>query len=351
AVAASHADVCATHIVQLSAQYEQVFATLDSTALSRYTALEQNLLQIPEVELVSFSNDAPLSGSTWKSNFRYGSRPEDEEFHISMKFTDDNYQKTYGLRMVAGEYLAPSDTMRQVVLNETAVRKLQISHPAEVIGEYVGRGRKKLKIVGVVEDFHSHSFHTEHEPLMMTTLKDYYWSAGVKIRPGNIGGTVAAINQVFDRMFPEQVFEGRFLDASIDRFYESDNRLSATCKGFGLLAILISCLGLFGLAAHAAAQRIKEIGIRKVLGASIPSIVGLLSKDFIRLVLFALVVAAPLAWYFMTQWLNEFEYRVDIRWPVFLVAGGLAVAIAFLTVSWQAIRAALSNPVKSLKDE
>jgi len=150
---------------------------------------------------------------------------------------------------------------------------------------------------------------------------------------------------------PEQVFVGRFLDESIARFYEDDARMSATCKGFGLLAILISCLGLFGLATHSANQRIKEIGIRKVLGASIPGIVGLLSKDFLQLVLIALILAGPLAYMAMNQWLNNFEFRIDIQWSVFVLAGVIAMLIAFLTVSYQAIKAAVSNPIKALKSE
>ena len=202
-----------------------------------------------------------------------------------------------------------------------------------------------------MEDFHTHSLHNEYQPLMMTTRKKYYWEAGVKIKPENFKATIAAIQNTYDNILPEQVFVGKFLDENIAQFYEDDARMSATCKGFGLLAILISCLGLFGLATHAANQRIKEIGIRKVLGASVTGIVGLLSKDFLQLVIVALVLAGPLAWMFMTEWLNNFEFRIDIQWQVFAVAGFLAMFIAFLTVSYQAIRAALANPIKALKSE
>jgi len=323
----------------------------DSTSMSKQTALRQKLLQIPEIEIVSFNSDQPLSGNTWKSNVKFHNNPEDEKWNISMKFVDDKYKDTYGLRLVAGEWLTASDTMKQVIVNETAMRKFGINNPADIIGKHIKRGRKKLPIIGVVEDFHTHSFHTEHEPLMMSTLKDYSWNVGVKIRPDNIKSTVTNINKAFDNVLPEQVFQGEFLDENIARFYEGDNRLSATCKGFGLLAILISCLGLFGLATHAAAQRIKEIGIRKVLGASVGSIVALLSKDFIKLVIVALLIAGPLSYYAMNQWLNNFEFRIDIGWGVFLVAGFMAILIAFLTVSWQAIRAAIANPVRSLRSE
>lgn len=324
----------------------------DEATVARQTALKQSLLQIPNVETVSFNSDQPLSGNNWLSNFSYSTRPEDADFHIASKFTDEDYAKTYGLRLLAGEWLTPSDTSRNCVVNMTTLRKLGVTDPNEAVGQNIRIGqRKNFPIVGVVEDFHTHSLHNEYQPLMMTTRKKYYWEAGVKIKPENLKATIAEIQKVFDKTLPEQVFVGQFLDENIAQFYEDDARMSATCKGFGLLAILISCLGLFGLATHAANQRIKEIGIRKVLGASVPGIVGLLSKDFLQLVVVALLLAGPLAWMFMSEWLNNFEFRIDIQWQVFVVAGFLAILIAFLTVSYQAIRAALANPIKALKSE
>lgn len=324
----------------------------DSLSIARQEALRQRLLQIPAVETVSLSSDQPFSGNTWTSNFRYGSHPEDEPYGISLKFCDAEYQKTYGIRLLAGKWLAPSDTMREAVVNMTLLRKLGIANPDEVVGQNIRLGGSRiLKITGVAQDFHTHSLHEEHLPLLMSTRKAYYWEAGVKIRPDQISATTTAVKTAFDAVLPEQIFNGRFLDESIAQFYTDDNRLSATCRGFGFLAILISCLGLFGLATHAAAQRVKEIGVRKVLGASVTGIVGLLSKDFLKLVLVALVLATPAAWYFMDKWLNNFAYRIDIGWWVFVVAGITAILVAFLTVSYQAIRAAVANPVDSLKSE
>lgn len=324
----------------------------DESSVARQTALKQNILQIPEVEAVSFSSDQPLSGNTWSSNFAYSTRPEDEKYAITLKYTDEHYAETYGLELLAGKWIMKSDTIKNCVINMTTLRKLGINDPNEAIGQYIRMGQQRnIPIVGVSKDFHTHSLHDEHQPLIMMSRKDRYWEAGVKIRPNQVNQTVAAIKAQFDAVLPEQVFVGRFLDESIARFYEDDAKMSATCKGFGLLAILISCLGLFGLATHAANQRIKEIGIRKVLGASVPGIVGLLSKDFLGLVLVALLVAGPLAYYVMNEWLNGFQFRIDIRWSVFLLAGVLALFIAFLTVSYQAIRAAMSNPIKALKSE
>ncbi len=324
----------------------------DSATVARQRALKQSLLQIPGVEFVSFNSDQPLSGNTWTSNFRYASRPEDEPYGISLKFTDEHYRETYGIRLLAGEWFGASDTMRQVVVNMTLLKKLGITDPQEAIGQHIqlGRGRS-LPIVGVTDEFHTHSLRREHIPLLMTTRKEFYWGAGVKMRPNNIAATTDRIKKAFDEVLPEQVFTGRFLDETIAEFYQDDNRLAATTKGFGVLAILISCLGLFGLATHAAAQRIKEIGIRKVLGASIMDVVGLLSKDFLKLVAVSLILAAPFAWWLMNKWLEDFAYRIQIPWWVFAAVGVLAVIIALATVSFQAVRAAVTNPVESLKSE
>lgn len=324
----------------------------DSSTIARQSALKQRLLAIPAVEAVSFSSDQPFSGNTWASNFRYGSRPEDEPYGITLKFCDVDYQTTYGIELLAGKWYGTSDTMRQAVVNMTLLDKLGISNPEEAVGQKLRLGSSRvLEITGVSEDFYTHSLRQEHLPLLLTTRKDYYWEAGLKIRPNDISETTAAIQAAYDAVLPEQVFSGQFLDENIARFYEDDSRLASTCKAFGLLAVLISCLGLFGLATHAAAQRIKEVGIRKVLGASVAGIVALLSKDFLKLVILALLIATPVAWYFMSSWLEDFVYRIDIPWWAFMLAGAGAIGIAFLTVSYQSIRAALANPVKSLKSE
>ena len=324
---------------------------VDEATLNKQNALKQSLLQIPNVETVSFSSDQPLSGNTWDTNFSYSSRPEREKFNIAIKFADEDYKNTYGLKLLAGRWLEKSDTMKNCVLNSTTLKKLGVDNPEEAIGKTITLGRQIVPIIGVTEDFHTHSLHKEHLPLIMVNRKEYYWEAGVKIRPTDIKGTVAAIKKSYDAILPEQVLVGSFLDEDIAQFYKDDARMASTCRGFSLLAILISCLGLFGLATHTANQRIKEIGIRKVLGASISGIVGLLSKDFLKLVLIALVIAGPIAYLFMKQWLNNFQFRIDIGWSVFVLSGLIALFIAFATVSVQAIRAAVANPIKALKSD
>jgi putative ABC transport system permease protein len=324
----------------------------DSMTVIRQEALRQKLLQLPTVESVTLSSDDPMSGNTWATNFRFGTRTQDEKYPVTIKMCDAEYQKNYDIRLLAGNWYMPSDTMREVVINQTLLHKLGIKDPGSAINEsiFLGSGGP-LRIVGVAADFHAHSLRQEFQPMLLGPTKKFYSRVAVRIRPDDIKGSVASIQRTFDEILPEQVFEGDFFDTSITRFYEDDNRLSATCKGFGFLAIVISCLGLFGLATHAAAQRVKEIGIRKVLGASVSGIVALLSKDFLKLVLLSLFIATPIAWYFMQQWLQNFVYRIDIQWWVFALSGLLGIVVALLTISIQSIRAAMANPVKSLRSE
>jgi ABC-type antimicrobial peptide transport system permease subunit len=324
----------------------------DSASVAQQPILKNSLLQLPAVESVSFNSDHPLSGNTWGSNFRFADRPEDEDYSITIKFCDEDYQDTYGIHMVAGNWYTKSDTMRHAVVNMTLLNKLGIQNPVDVIGQDIRLGGSTMmKIVGVTEDFHTHSLRSEHLPLIMSTRKDFYWEGGVKIRPDQMATTTNSIRQVFDNVYPEQVFNGRFLDESIAEFYEDERRMSNTSKAFGILAILISCLGLFGLATHAASMRVKEIGIRKVLGSSVAGIVGLLSFDFLKLVMIALLIAIPVGYYLMQEWLQSFVYKIDLGWWTFVMTGLITIVIAFLTVSYQSLRAAVTNPIESLKSE
>ncbi|MBX2815259.1 MAG: ABC transporter permease [Saprospiraceae bacterium] len=323
----------------------------DSSTIARQSALKQSLLQLPEVESVSLNSDQPFSGSTWMSNFRFHDRPEDEEYGITLKFCDEDYQDTYQIKMIAGRWLNPSDTMREAVVNKMLIGKLGYASADDILGKTINTGGRKLEIVGITEDFHAHSFRDAHLPLLMSTRKVFYWDAGVRIRPDKVGTAVASIQNVYDRILPEQIFDGRFLEENIAMFYEDDQRLASACWGFGLLAIFICCLGLFGLAAHTAARRRKEIGVRKVLGARVTSLVTLLSRDFILLVILAFVVAAPLAWYFMSAWLDDFVFRVEMPWWAYALACFVTVLIAMMTVGFQTLRAAVANPINSLRSE
>ncbi len=329
-----------------------VWVSPDSAYLPRYETFKQRLQQLPGVEAASFSSDVPGSANTWSGNFAFGRGSEDAPFSTSYKFIDADYFDTYGLKLLAGRNLTPSDTLREVVVNETLLRRLGITNPQEAIGKEIRFGIGAwFPVVGVASDFKTGSAHQEIQPMSMFSRKSTYFVAGIRIAPATMAQSVEAIKTVFEETFPEQVFDGQYYDEYIAEFYEAENRFSAFCQGFSLLAILISCLGLLGLASLMAAQKTKEIGVRKVLGASVAGITGLLVKDFLKLVIAAIVIASPLAYVFMQDWLSDFVYRTPIHWWVFAAAGGLSGAVALVTVGVQSVRAALADPVQSLRSE
>ena len=212
--------------------------------------------------------------------------------------------------------------------------------------------RKTPVVIGVVKDFHFRPLSEKVEPQMFHQFSDYApYKYFVRLKAGNPSASLATMNNAWSSLVADLPFKYDFLDESLDNFYKSETRWSRIIGWAGGISIFLACLGLFGLASLAAVNRTKEIGIRKVLGATVSGIVKLLSKDFVKLICIALVIAAPLSWYFMNKWLQDFAYRIDIGWTVFLIAGGSAVLIALITVSFQAIRAAVANPVKSLRTE
>jgi putative ABC transport system permease protein len=323
----------------------------DSTSILKIDALKRRFLEIPAVESVSFSADQPASNNTWQGNFAFGIGTEDQDFNASLKHCDADYQKTYGLQMLAGTWFAPSDTAQKYVINETMCRKIGVE-PAAAVGQSIRLGGANwLPVCGVVKDFHSHSAHEAHEPILMLPMRLFYGQMGLKLKAGNLAATTESARKAFDATFPDQIFETRFLDESVANFYKSAERFSTFCKAIAALAVLIGCLGLFGLASHTAEKRRKEIGVRKVLGASVGSLTGLLARDFLILVLLAIVVAAPISIYFMQKWLSDFAFRIQISWWMIAATAIGAVAIAFLTVSFQAVKAAVADPVKSLRSD
>jgi putative ABC transport system permease protein len=243
-----------------------------------------------------------------------------------------------------------------VILNEAAARRLmaqvpgRYATPGALAGEEVLANDEPVPVVGVVRDFHIASLHEAVQPTGF-----YFASTGstllVRIRPGSTDEALAAIGRVWPRLFPEAPLDYQFADAAFDAAYRTEERLGRLFMLFAGLAIVVACLGLFGLAAYAAEQRRKEIGVRKVLGASVGSLVGLLSREFARLVLAAIVVGAPVAYYGTSRWLEGFTYRAPLGPGVFIVAGVLALTVALATVSFQALRAASADPVKALRSE
>jgi putative ABC transport system permease protein len=245
-------------------------------------------------------------------------------------------------------------TIGGVVLNETAIRDLGIKEP--VIGKQLVWGTDAdttyyLSIVGVAKDFHFTSLRNEIKPFAFMTSPGAQGSFVLKLSGQNLTGTLAQLENKWKSFTSERPFQYAFLDEAFAQLYQTEQRFQKVFISMVILGILIACLGLLGLATFAAQQRVKEIGIRKVLGASVASVVTLLSKDFLKLVVIALVVAVPIGWYFMHQWLQDFAYRISIQWWVFLLAGFIAVLIALVTISFQSIKAATANPVKNLRTE
>jgi ABC-type antimicrobial peptide transport system permease subunit len=264
---------------------------------------------------------------------------------------DYDYLKTMDIKLLSGRDFSRSYGMDTtgVLINETMARQLGEKDPLTATLAIDGG---QLKVLGVVKDFHFKSLHRELAPLTMVVRPNWPVSyIFVRVQPDNLPASMEVIKNAWKEVNPKAAFLGSFLDENTDRTYNKETRLSKIFMSGAVLAILISCMGLFAIALLVILQRTKEIGIRKVLGASVPHIVGLVSKDFLVLVLVAIVIASPIAWYAMNSWLQSFYYRINISWWVFALAGVLALLIAFITLSLQSVRAALKNPVNALRSE
>ncbi|WP_439883231.1 ABC transporter permease [Pontibacter sp. MBLB2868] len=314
--------------------------------------LRQELLSNPAVKKVSLSSAPPSANITWTGNFKFNNSSEDVPFHANYKMADEGYVDLYNMKLLAGRTYSDGDS-NAYIINETMRRKLGITNPSEALGKSIalGRGDVKGHIVGVVDDFHQNSLHDPIDPAIMLANPDNYWFLSAKIDMRNKQEALQHLEKVWNKAYPDDVFDYEFLDESIARFYQDEARQSKLFKIFSVIAIFIGCLGLYGLVAFMAAQRTKEVGIRKVLGASLFNITVLFSKEFVKLVLIAFVLAVPIAYYLMNNWLQDFTYRISLDYWPFILAGIATLVIAILTMSSQAIKAALTNPVMSLKSE
>jgi cell division protein FtsX len=320
---------------------------------STISSLNSEISRITGVEKVAFCSRAPASPDWASVTVRFDSRTENEDFDILVKAGNDQYVSTFDLQVIAGRNVHPSDTVREFLLNETAVKRFGVRSPEDVIGKgmQIGLNNSKGTIVGVVKDFHNKSFHETIDPLCITTSNDWYSNCAVKINPANLSATLGAIEATWKKTFPDHVFQYDFLDEQIARFYKLDNMILRLIQAFASIAIIIGCLGLYGLVSFMAAQKTKEVGVRKVLGASVQSILWLFGKEFTRLLIIAFVIAAPLAWWVMRNWLENFTYRIEIGAGVFVLAIAVTFLVAIITVGYQALKGALANPVSSLRNE
>jgi len=323
----------------------------DSLAKTKIQILKNQFAAVPGVEKVSFNSAAPISGSNSNTNFKFTSTTKDEDFPLNVKAGDGDYFSTFKLRLLAGRPYVQTDIVREVVINQTLLEKVGVKNPQEAIGKIIEFYGRKYPVVGVTADFHHTSLRQPMVPIALMSSKNMYHQVALKVAPNHLPAIKSEVEKIWSAAFPDYVYEATFLDERIAEFYEDDAKLSQLFKIFAGIAIFIGCLGLYGLVSFVAVQKTKEIGIRKVLGASLTNIVSLLSKEFVKLVLLANIIAWPLAWWAMQKWLQDFTFRIQIGWWMFAVAGFSALIIAFITVSVQAVKAGLANPVKALRSE
>ena len=339
---------------------QQIIIPLRSaTAKKIYTSLKTELARDQNISAVGASMYYPGIFNPSDMPLYKEGKSMNEARRVFMNWVDDGYLQTIGIKPVAGRLFSkdfPADTNSRVILNEEGIRQLDFKSPQDAVGKNVAidwQGETyKMEIIGVVKNFHFQDLHSGIEPYgfqMINVPQFNYMIAHSKA--GNIGVALKSVEASWNKLNPNEPFEYSFLDDDFAKNFAAEKRLASIVGYFTIIAILISCLGLFGLATFSAEQRTKEIGIRKVLGASVPNIIGLLSKDFLKLVFFAIILASPLAWYVMNKWLQDFAYRVSIGWWMFAVAAILALIIAFFTIGFQAVRAANTNPVKNLRTE
>ncbi|MES1221001.1 MAG: ABC transporter permease [Bacteroidota bacterium] len=323
----------------------------DSAGIAQKT-FGNELAAIPGVQGVSQCYAAPSSQQGWNTSIRFDTRTEDELFRSSIKAADDQYVKTFDLQLLAGRNMFPSDTVREALINETMVKKLGLKSDADALGKKLSfNGNLSPVIAGVVKDFHDGSFHEDINAVCITSYANNYNNYAVKINVNNIKTILPALEKKWSSIHPDKIYEYQFLDESIAEFYETEEIMLKLISAFSFIAIFIGCLGLYGLVSFMAAQKTKEIGIRKVLGSSIAEILWIFGKEFSRLILIASVIAAPVAWWLMNSWLEDFKFRIHIGVWIFLLAIAIIMIIAAATVVYQSIKAAMANPVKSLRTE
>jgi putative ABC transport system permease protein len=326
------------------------------TAQIKKPLLLDKLKSIPGVALVSNSSNPPSSNSMWTSTMTFNDGKKDIDQNVQVKLADSNYFRMYGFRLLAGNSPMQSDTTNAVVINETYLHILGYQDPQKILGKQITKFNGNPHIVGVVADFHPRSLREPIKPLVIANGIKSANTYNIALQPRNADGsnwpvTLAAIEKAFRSTYPNDDYEYQFVDDSIAKFYTAEKNISRLLLWATGLTIVISCLGLLGLVIYITNQRTKEIGIRKIVGASVAQIIVLLSSDFLKLVVWAFAIAVPLAWWGAHSWLNNFAYKTTLDWWLFL-AGGVAMGgIALLTLLMWTFRAAVANPADSLRSE
>jgi putative ABC transport system permease protein len=334
-----------------------MLSDFDSAFMARENSFKMEIRQIANVKGVTTSNRIAGDEMGRAFNVHRADDNTGNNFTVRNMGADYDFLKVYDIKLLAGRNLSSVDynpdynKLHNALINASAVKLLGFPSNADAIGRSVMMFNKKWDVVGVINDYHQKSLRYPLEPLIILPFYGTYNPISVKVNTANITSTIAAIKVKYAEFFPGNLFDYFFLDDHFNEQYKNDRLFGKVFAIFAGFAVFIACLGLLGLSLFATAQRTKEIGVRKVLGASVTNIVALLSKDFIKLVVIAFVIASPAAWFIMHNWLRDFAYRINISWWIFFAAGLLAVIIALGTISFQAIRAAIASPVKSLRTE
>ncbi len=323
------------------------------TTRQKMKTLKNDIQQMAGVEKVSMCMEAPASLLGWGNSIQFGNQTEEVNFRTNMKSADDQYLSLFGLDLVAGRNVLPSDTVKEFMVNETLIKKLNIQTPQEAIGLIIKANGGSLAgpIVGVVKDFHDNSFRQDIAAVAMMTSSEDYAHFAVKIKMENAKTTLTNLEKAWTNHYPDQVFEYKFLDEKIAEFYKAESQIMTMIQTFTGIAIFIGCLGLYGLVLFMVAQKTKEIGIRKVLGGNVSHILWLFGKEFTRLILIAFAIAVPIGAWIMHNWLQNFKYRIDMGIWTFVFALSATLLAVLLTISYQVTKAAVANPVKSLRTE
>jgi len=337
---------------QLGFNKEQVLVIKRASALGQQReTFKQRSLQNPSV--INAATSTTLPGKLYgRSTYRASGAPAENTYAMHEMYVDENFLPTLAITLSAGRNFSrefATDTSA-VILNEAAAKLFGWADPLGQPLSQPGDSLWRANVIGVVKDFHFESLHRQIQPLVILH-QPFYQYLSIRVRPENIAATVQSVETLWREFVPQQPFEFSFLDQDFDAQYRAEQRTGKIFGIFATLAIFIACLGQFGLASYTIQKRTKEIGVRKVLGASVASIVGLLSKEFVKLVVIAMLIASPLAYYIMNRWLQDFAYRIDIGVITFVLAGSVALVIALLTVSFQSLKAALANPVEALRYE
>jgi putative ABC transport system permease protein len=329
-----------------------VYAALRGDMRQQFDVVKEELLKNPNILDVTSSGNTPTYGYNFSNSlWRWEGQDPDEEILMRASFIDYNYFETFGMEIIEGRSYSKefsTDPTEALIVNEEAVKVMGMESP---LGKQLGIGDNQAKIIGVVKNYHFRSLKQEIEPLILILNPQNCWALFARLNSEDVSKTIGHMEKIWGQFAPGYPFNYRFMDEAIDNLYRSEQQIGTLFGYFSILAIFISCLGLFGLASFMAEQRTKEIGIRKVLGATVSNILLLLSKEFAKWVLIANLIAWPVAYYAMNRWLQGYAYRINIALWSFILAAVLALAIALFTVSYQAVRAATANPADALRYE